>query len=322
MIDRRRFLAAALGTAAAPGVLARAVSPAAAQAGWQPNRVVQIFVGFQAGGGTDVIARLYAAAADELAPVKFVVVNRPGGAGAIAADVVAHLEPDGYSLLLGGGSESTTLPHYTKLNYKLDDFKAIGRVNREHMVLVTNRKGPLDSVDALVKRAKENPGKLAYGSSGVGGILHAGFQAFEKAAGIELNHVPYRGGADAFKDVLGGSIDMTLVIPAEAKSQADAGNAYILATFSDRSAIIPDVKGMAELGYPMSMDNMKGLLISSRTPEPIVQWHRDLFTRVMQSERAAELAKRMNVELGYLDGPAFMKAMADTSNQVLALRKG
>lgn len=317
MIDRRRFLAAVLGTAALP----RSLSPAFAQASWQPNRIVQIFVGFQAGGGTDVIARLYAAAADELSPVKFVVVNRPGGAGAIAADVVAHLEPDGYSLLLGGGSESTTLPHYTKLNYKLDDFAAIGRVNREHMVLVTSRKGPLDSVDALVKRAKEHPGKLAYGSSGVGGILHAGFQAFEKAAGIELNHVPYRGGADAFKDVLGGSIDMTLVIPAEAKSQYDAGNAYILATFSDRSTIISDVKGVSELGYAMTMDNMKGLLISSRTPEPIIRWHRELFTRVMASERMAELARRMNVELGFLDGPAFMKAMADTSNTVLALRR-
>lgn len=321
MMDRRRFLTAALGTAAFPQALSTSLSPAAAQAAWQPNRMVQIFVGFQAGGGTDVIGRLYAAAADELSPVKFVVMNRPGGAGAIAADAVAHLEPDGYSLLLGGGSESTTLPHYTKLNYKLDDFAAIGRVNREHMVLVTSRKGQLDSVDALVKYAKANPGKLAYGSSGVGGILHAGFQAFEKAAGIELNHVPYRGGADAFKDVLGGSIAMTLVIPAEAKSQYDAGNAYILATFSDRSTIIPDVKGMAELGYDMTMDNMKGLLISSRTPEPIIRWHREMFDKVMKSERMAELARRMNVELGYLDGAAFMKAMADTSNTVLALRR-
>lgn len=322
MIDRRRFLAAALGTAAIPGAVSPAAAQAAAQAVWQPTRMIQVFVGFQAGGGTDVIARLYAAAADETAPVKFVVVNRPGGAGAIAADVVAHLEPDGYTLLLGGGSESTTLPHYTKLNYKLDDFKAIGRVSREHMVLVTSRKGPLDSVDALVKKARENPGKLAYGSSGVGGILHAGFQAFEKAAGIELNHVPYRGGADAFKDVLGGNIEMTLVIPAEAKAQYDAGNAHILATLSDRSTIIPNVPSLKELGYPVVMDNMKGLLISSRTPEPIVRWHQELFTRVMRSDRMAELARKMNVELGYLDGPAFMKAMADTSNQVLALRKG
>ncbi|MBK5960763.1 hypothetical protein CCR97_21520 [Rhodoplanes elegans] len=324
MIDRRRFLAATLGTAALPGALAQGVASAAAQAAapaWQPNRIVQIFVGFQAGGGTDVIARLYAAAADEISPVKFVVVNRPGGAGAIAADVVAHLEPDGYTLLLGGGSESTTLPHYTKLNYKLADFAAIGRVNREHMVLVTSRKGPYDSLDALVKAAKANPGKISYGSSGVGGILHAGFEAFEKAADIKLNHVPYRGGADAFKDVLSGNIDMTLVIPAEAKAQAEAGNAWILATFSDRSAILPDVKGVSELGFAMSMDNMKGLLISSRTPEPIIRWHRETFDRVMKSDRMAELARKMNVELGYLDAAAFMKAMADTSSQVQSLRK-
>lgn len=317
MLDRRRFLGAALGTIP----LAPALTPAFAQSAWKPQRMIQIVVGFQAGGGTDVIARLYAAAADEMSPVKFVVVNRPGGAGAIAADVVAHLDPDGYTLLLGGGSESTTLPHYTKLNYRLDDFAAIGRVSREHMVLVTSRKGPLDSVDALVRRAKAEPGKLAYGSSGVGGILHAGFQAFEKAAGIALNHVPYRGGADAFKDVLGGSIDMTLVIPAEAKSQYDAGNAHILATLSDRSTIIPQVPSLSELGYPVVMDNMKGLLIASRTPEPILRWHRELFTRVMTSPRVVELAARMNVELGYLDGPAFMAAMAATSEAVQALRR-
>lgn len=318
MIDRRQFIAAALGTAAMPSAF---VQSAFAQSSWEPTRNIQIIVGFQAGGGTDVIARLYAAAAGEVTSAKFIVVNRPGAAGAIAADTVAHSDPDGYTLLLGGGSESTTLPHYTKLNYRLEDFKAIGRVNREHMVLVTNRKSPIDSVAELVKRAKKEPGRISYGSSGVGGILHAAFQAFERAAGVQLNHVPYRGGADAFKDVLSGNIDMTLVIPAEAKAQHEAGNAHILATMSDRSTIIPDVKGMSELGIAVNMDNMKGLMLPARTPEPIIQFHEALFKKVMANPRTAELARKMNIELGPLDGPAFMKAMLETSKAVMASRQ-
>jgi tripartite-type tricarboxylate transporter receptor subunit TctC len=313
MIDRRQFVAAALSTAAMPSAFA--------QTAWEPKRNIQIIVGFQAGGGTDVIARLYAQAAGELTGGKFVVVNRPGGAGAIAADAVAHSEPDGYTMLLGGGSESTTQPHYVKLNYKLEDFRAVGRVNREHMVLVTSSKGQFKSVDDIVKAAKKEPGKIVYGSSGVGGILHAAFQAFERAAGIELNHVPYRGGADAFKDVLSGNIDMTLVIPAEAKSQQEGGNANIVATMSDRSTIIPDVKGMSELGYAVSMDNMKGLLLPVKTPDDIAKYHETLFNQVMKGQRVVELAQRMNIELGYMDGPTFMKAMLATSQQVMELRK-
>jgi tripartite-type tricarboxylate transporter receptor subunit TctC len=111
------------------------------------------------------------------------------------------------------------------------------------------------------------------------------------------------------------------VIPAEAKSQQEGGNANIVATMSDRSAIIPDVKGMSELGYAVSMDNMKGLMLPAKTPDGIAKFHETLFDQVMKGKRVVELAEKMNIELGYMDGPTFMKAMLATSKQVMELRK-
>lgn len=292
-----------------------------ASAQWKPDRPIQLIVGFQAGGGTDVTARLVAQAAEGIIPVPVIVVNRPGAAGAIAAEMVARGEADGYTLLIGGGSESTTLPHYNRLNYTLGDFRGVARVNREHMVLVTRRGGGLDTVEKLVAAAKAEPGKISYGSSGMGGILHATFQAFEKAAGIQMNHVAYRGGAHALGDVLGGRLDMTLVTPAEAKGQADAGNVHILATTSNRSAILPEVPSLRELGYAVNIENMKGLMVSARTPDPIIRALDDLFRQVIESQRMRELAERTNVEVAYLDGADFKKAMDDTSQSVLAARR-
>lgn len=316
MLDRRHFLSLAGSALVAPVMAARA------QSAWTPDRPITLVVGFQAGGGTDVTARAVAQAAEGVSPVPVVVVNRPGAAGAIAAEFVARAEPDGYTMLVGGGSESTTLPHYNRLNYKLEDFRGIARVNREHMVLVTYAKGGINSVAELVRRAKAEPGKLTYGSSGQGGILHAAFQALEKTAGIQMTHVAYRGGAHALQDVLGGRLDMTLLTPAEAKNQADAGNVFILATTSNRSNILPETPSLTEAGVPVNIENMKGLMISARTPAQVIAYHDALFARILQSDRMKELAQRTNLDLAYLDGAGFMKAMEDTSRAVLAAKGG
>ncbi|WP_375460689.1 tripartite tricarboxylate transporter substrate binding protein [uncultured Enterovirga sp.] len=292
-----------------------------AQPGWKPDRPIQLIVGFQAGGGTDVTARLVAQAAEGIIPVPVIVVNKPGASGALAAEFVANADPDGTTLLVGGGSESTTLPIYTKSNYKLADFKGIGRVNREHMVLVTRKGSGLDSVEALIKRAKAEPGKLTYGSSGHGGILQAGFQALERAAGIELSHVPYRGGAHALQSVLGGHLDMTLITPAEAKSQLDAGSIHALATTSDRAAAIPNVSSLKELGFDVDIENMKGLMMPARTPEPTARYLVEAFRQVINSPRLRDIAAKTGFEVNYLDGEAFFAAMDRTSKAVLAAKR-
>ncbi|WPZ32742.1 tripartite tricarboxylate transporter substrate binding protein [Thalassobaculum sp. OXR-137] len=303
--------------AASAAVMAVALA-VPAQAEWTPERPIQIVVGFAPGGGTDATARLIASAAQEFFPVPLVVVNRPGASGTLAAELVANAEPDGYTLLVAGGSESTSVPNHLKTNYKLDQFRGVIRVNREHMVIVTKKGSGLDSIDKVVEQAKIAPGTLTYGSSGPASILHSSFLVLEKDAGIKMTHVPYKGGAPALAALLGGHVDMTILTPADAQTQSEAGNVNALATTSDRAAQLPDVKSLSELGYNVNLENMKGLVAPAATPDEVVAYLHERFKKAMESETFASLAGRAKIVPGYLNGADFEKAMQSMSASIAA----
>jgi tripartite-type tricarboxylate transporter receptor subunit TctC len=291
-------------------------TPATALAEWVPEEPIRIVVGFAPGGGTDQIARLIASASQELFPVPLIVENRPGASGTLAAEIVANAEPNGYTLLVGGGSESTSVPNHTETQYSLDDFVGVVRVNREHMVIVTKAGSGLDSIDAVVERARENPGELAFGSSGPAGILHSAFLVFAQEADIDITHVPYQGGSPALAALLGGHVDMTIVTPSQARAQLDAGTINVLATTSDRSDQLPDTPSLSELGYNVNLENMKGLVAPAGTPEEILSYLEERFTQAMESEAFEVVAERSNISPGYLTGEGFEQAMRDMSAAV------
>ena len=296
--------------------IAVACAPFAAAAEWKPERPINIIVGFSAGGGTDATARLIASSAQEFFDVPLVVVNRPGASGTLAAELVANAEPDGLTLLVAGGSESTSVPNHLPTNYSLDQLRGVIRVNREHMVIVTKADSGLDEVAAIVAAANEDPGGLTYGSSGPASILHSAFLVFEKAADIEMTHVPFTGGAPALAALLGGHVDMTILTPGDAKAQAEAGNVNIIATTSDRAEQLPDVASLSELGYDVNLENMKGLVAPADTPDEVVQYLHDHFKQAMDSETFASLAGRANIVPAYLDGADFDAAMSSMSASI------
>ncbi|KZD01055.1 Bug family tripartite tricarboxylate transporter substrate binding protein [Oceanibaculum pacificum] len=299
-----------------------ALGAAPADAAWEPKRPIQIVVGFAPGGGTDQTARLIASAAQEFFPVPLVVVNRPGASGTLAAEIVANADPDGHTLLVAGGSESTSVPNHMKTNYQLSQFRGVIRVNREHMVIVTKAGSGLDSIDAVVKRAKEKPGSLSYGSSGPAGILHSAFLVFEKEAGIQMKHVPYQGGAPALAAVLGGHIDMAIITPGDAQAQVAAGKVHAIATTSDRAAQIPDVPSLTDAGYDVNIENMKGLVAPAETPDEAVAYMHERFEKAMQSEGFKTLAAKSKIEPGYLSGQDFEDAMKRMSDSIAAAMSG
>ncbi len=292
-----------------------AAAPVAAQ-DWTPEKPIRIVVGFAPGGGTDQTARLIASAAQELFPVPLVVENRPGASGTLAAEMVAKAEPDGYTLLVAGGSESTSVPHHRETQYSLDDFRGVVRVNREHMVIVSKAGSGLDSIDAVVERAKETPGALAYGSSGPAGILHSAFLVFGKEAGIDMVHVPYQGGSPALAALLGGHVDLTIITPGDARAQLDAGTINVLATTSDRADQIPDVSSLSELGYNVNLENMKGLVAPAGTPDEAVAYLQERFAKAMESDAFTTVAARSNITPSYLTGEDFEQAMRSMSDAV------
>ncbi len=196
---------------------------AAAQA-WEPERPIQLVVGFAPGGGADLAARAIAEASSRFFPMPLVVVNRPGAGGAIAAQQVAGMPPDGQALLVGGGSESISLPAFRDLPYDPKrSFRAIIRLTRQPLLIVARRGGRFADLPAAAEAARRAPGTVSHASSGQGSIYHAVFVLLSQAAGIELLHVPYTGGAPSLQALLAGTVDLAVLAPEEMAGLVQAG---------------------------------------------------------------------------------------------------
>lgn len=305
MRGRRTIL---MGAAALAGAM-----PAArrASAAWEPARPVQLIVGFAPGGGADLAARAIAEAASRFFPTPLVVLNRPGAGGAIAAQHVAGLAPDGLNLLVGGGSESTSLPAFRTLPYDPKrSFRAIIRLTRQPLLIVTSRAGKYRDLQAAVAAAKRDPGGIPHASSGLGSIYHAVFVLLSQAAGVELLHVPFTGGAPSLQALLAGTVELAVLAPEEMSGLVQAGEVRPLAVASaERLADYPDVPTLRELGWDVVVENMKGLNAPAGLPDEIAASLHDRFRRGMQEPTWQTFLQRSGAMDGYLNGPGYEAAM-------------
>jgi len=288
--------------------------PAAA---WEPQKPIKIYVGFSPGGGTDIVARTLVAASQEFFPVPLVVVNKPGAGGTIAADYVAKQEGDGYSLLVAGGSESTSVPNHRDVSYSLDDFRPILRNIRARIIMVSKAGSGIKTIEDLVEKAKAEPGSLAYASTGAGTLYHSTMLLFTKSADLDMKHVPYKGGAPAMAALLGGHVDITLAAPEEAQAQVAAGEVNLLAlTSTERTDLFPEVPTLMELGYDVYLENQKGIVGPASMPDDVYQYLHDTFKKGMDTDVWKKMAGKLKLETSYLDGPAFKEAMSTMSKNI------
>jgi tripartite-type tricarboxylate transporter receptor subunit TctC len=285
---------------------------------WEPKKPINIVVGFSPGGGTDIIARTVSSAAQEFFPVPLVIVNRSGASGTIAAEYVRNAPPDGYTLLVAGGSESTSVGNHQKLPYDIrTDFSSVIQFNRQRTLLAVKGDSPWTSLQDFVTEVKANPGKYTYGSSGAGGIYHSALLVFTRAAGLDMKHVPYKGGAPAMAALLGGHIDVTALSPDEGKAMLDSGQVRALATFSnERYPGYPDVPTLMESGHDIYLENMKGLIGPKGMDPEVVAYLHDNFKKAMETETFKALAKKANIEVQYRDGAGFQQAMTEMYNAI------
>ena len=249
-----------------------AAAPAAAQDAY-PTRAARIVVGANAGGGTDIIARMLAEKFAESLRQPFVVENRPGASNTIAADLTAKAPPDGYTLLVATNTGQAIAPHMLKLGYDpLTQLAPVGLVVVVPNVLVVGEKVAAKDVKELVALAKAKPGELRYASSGVGSTQHIAGEAFNLAAGIKTVHVPYKGSSQAHIDILGGNVEMMFDTTSSAMSQIKAGKFRPLAVTSpQRSPELPNVPTIAEAGYPAAeMTTWYGLFVTGGAPKAVV----------------------------------------------------
>jgi tripartite-type tricarboxylate transporter receptor subunit TctC len=218
-----------------------------------PTRPVMLVVAFTPGGPSDVLARILGRKLHELLGQPFVIENRPGAGGNIAAEAVANAAPDGYTLLMGNNSIlATNASLYRKINYDPErDFLPVSLIGTQANILVVNPSVPANSLAELIALAKAKPGQLNFASSGHGAAAHLAGELFKAEARIDIVHVAYKGAAPALQDVIAGHVHMMFATAASVVGLIRDGKVRPLAvTTPKRTAILPDVPTVAELGIP------------------------------------------------------------------------
>jgi len=240
-----------------------------------PRRAITLILPFSAGGVTDQVARLVAGKVADNIGNPVVVENRPGGGGQIAAGAVKQAPPDGYTLLVGDiGTHAINASLYNKLPYDpVKDFVAITLIARVPNMLVVNPSIPANNVKELIALLKANPGKYSFASSGNGTSQHLSGELFKTMAGVDMQHIPYKGSPPALQDVVGGQVAMTFDNITTAWPLAKAGKLKALAvTTVTRSSIAPDVPTLAESGLPgFEVGSWQGVFAPAGTPPEIVK---------------------------------------------------
>jgi tripartite-type tricarboxylate transporter receptor subunit TctC len=265
-IPRREFLQLTAGAIALP-VLS---DVAAAQT--YPERPVRIISGYPPGGISDTYARLMAQWLSQQLGQQFIVENRPGAGATLAAEAVARSAPDGYTLLQTTSADAWNETLYQNLNFNiLRDFSAIATISRGSGLLVVNPSLPVQSVPELIAYAKTNPGKITMASAGVGSAPHMFWELFRTKTGVDMVHVPYRGGGPAVVDLLGGQVQAYFGTFPSTIEQVRAGKLRALAVTSPtRAAVLPDVPAMAEFLPGFEASIYVGLAAPSGTPAAII----------------------------------------------------
>ena len=283
----------------AVALAAALVQAAAAQSGY-PSRTISMVVGFAPGGGTDTVARIVAPklAASLGGPV--VVENKAGAGGNVATEYVARAAPDGYTILLGNVGSLTVAPHLlAKLPYDpLRDLAPITMAVVFANVLVVDPALPIKDLADFVKYAKEKPGVISYGSSGIGGAGHLAGELLAQMAGINIVHVPYKGGGPAMQGMLGGQIPAMFATPVSAGGQIRAGKVRaIVTTGAVRARLLPDIPTVAESGYPgYEALNWYAYLAPAATPAPIVERLNRELVQALNAPDIREQLDRQGVE--------------------------
>ena len=256
-----------------------------------PSKTIRLIAPVSAGGGLDNIARAVAERLSKGLGQSVIVDNLSGGGGAIAAQTTAKAAPDGYTLMIAYVGTHGTNPAVRKLNYDaIKDFTPIGMIGATPNVLIVNNKVPAKNVAEFVAYAKKNPAKLSYGSSGPGTLTHLGMEQFKMAANIFMVHVPYRGIAPAFTDIIGGQTDAMFPTLFAAIPYIQTGRVRALAvTGQKRSPTEPNVPTFKELGYP-GFDGQQwyGIAGPANMPEAIVTKLNSELNKVLASPEFAE----------------------------------
>jgi len=290
----------------------------AAMAQSYPDRPVTLVVPSSAGGGADTVARVVANALPPIFGQQVVVDNRDGAGGTIGADIVAKSKPDGYTWALIGNAHAANVSLRANPPYDLlKDFAPVTQVNASPHVLVVHPSVPVNSVAELVALAKEKPGEINYASAGTGSVTFLAAEIFKDQAGVDITHIPYKGGGDSLRSIVAGETQVYFSPLLVALPYVQDGRLKALGvTSTSRIDLLPDVPTIAESGYPNYQFSLwNGIVVPAGTPDDIVTKIRD---DVLAASKTPEMQKSL-VDMGATvvgstpaDFGAFMRSEVDT----------
>ena len=292
-----RFVGAAL---CAAFVAAGTATLPAARAQDYPAKPVRILLGFPVGQATDILTRIVAAKLTTVYGQQFYVENRPGAAGIIATELAAKAEPDGYTLLGTSSGPLTVNPAlYAKLPYDVArDFTLVSGLGVVPYAIVVNPASPIKDIKGLVAYAKANPGKLNYASGGSGVTNHLVTEMFKAAAGVNMQHVPYKGGPAALTDLVSGQVDLMFETIIATLPLVKSGKLRAIAVSSaERSSALPDLPTISESGYPgFSGVPWVAMAAPAKTPKPIVAKLHAEITKILSTPEVRQSFQAQGTE--------------------------
>jgi tripartite-type tricarboxylate transporter receptor subunit TctC len=280
-----------------------------------PSRPVRVMVGFAPGGPNDIIARAYSAQLAEDLGQPFVVENRTGAAGNLAAEAVARAAPDGHTLMLGSTGTNAVNPSlYAGLPFDpVRDLAPVSVVATSPSALAVHPKVAAQSVRELIALAKAQPGRLTYASAGSGSSQHLSAELFKQAAGVDIVHVPYKGAAPGITDLLAGQVDMSFAPVANVVPHAMAGKLRLLAvTGASRSELAPGVPTVAESGVPgFDVTTWYAVFATAGTPAAIVERLNAELGKISRSPKLREQLAGLGIDASASASPAEARAYRD-----------
>jgi tripartite-type tricarboxylate transporter receptor subunit TctC len=261
-----------------------------------PNKPVRIVIGFPPGGPTDIVGRPFAAKLSQLTGQQFIIENRAGANGILAADYVAKSAADGYTVYLATTGALLSPILSPKISYDLlKDFAPVALLATVPALLVAHPSLPVKTARDLAVLAKARPGQLTYASSGNASMGNLGMESFKLASGIDILHIPYKGAAPATTDLIGGHVQVAMLSLSILQPQVKAGRLRALAMVSEkRAATMPDVPSMAEAGFAdVNADNWFGMLVPVATPREVVM---KLHAALAAAADPADMKERLSAQ--------------------------
>jgi tripartite-type tricarboxylate transporter receptor subunit TctC len=294
-MNRRQAVGLLLGATAAAAITAPSAAAAAEDPAKYPSQPIRVIVPFAPGGASDFAMRLLQPAMSQALGQQIVIENRAGAAGNVGMDVAARGAPDGYTVFFGNvGTVSINPTLYPDMTVKPDKaFVAVSVASETPSVYIANPKFPPNTVKELIDYAKARPGKVNFASPGSGSVDRLEMELFRKAAGLDMNHVPYKGGAGpAVADILGGHVELMSVTLPSAMPHIKSGRVKVMAiTSRERNPSLTDVPTVVELGYPdIVATSWQGFLVPAGTPRPIVD---KLFQAIVKATADPKVKERM-----------------------------